>query len=468
MRKMLNIMTVAAVLALILSCSPDPGSSAGDQLMKDFQPEEFIAEGLTAYLSGRSLATLTFSDSYVEGTATASAAARAVGSGTLIVDATYTEHPYHNYIVSGTFVYELPVEDGIIQGYRVNSDKENTPTITDTAAEDAAPISFTVTMGEDALGPAYGNVSTSGTTITSKSGAAAAILPGTDAVFTVNSDPMTVDDVLNEPYTKDQMPEDCLSLYQANGPITMLIMEKIRETGSTSGDLGNGNTFSIDNANPENAQTYINIVSPMSFSVEMNGTTYAVHSTGKMSANGIWNGSSLTASMNFDDFAVSMTAIQGNSASTIQTKTITGTYGASMGGLNANITIGNHTYNSEAIQEMLSLNMLNMALSMWQFSEIDAEGNYENYLGAYEDQTSLYLYITGKFDSTDSTLDGTLHSPYGEYTFKAKVSITGSGESASAEMESLTFNGYTYSEDSIKTFQETMAIITGITSSAMG
>ena len=161
---MLNIMTVAAVLALILSCSPDPGSSAGDQLMKDFQPGEFIAEGLTAYLSGRSSATLTFYDSYAEGTATASAAARAVGSGTLIVDATYTEHPYHNYIVNGTFVYELPVEDGVIQGYRVNSDKENGPTITDTASEDAAPISFAVTMGEDALGPAYGKVSTSGTT----------------------------------------------------------------------------------------------------------------------------------------------------------------------------------------------------------------------------------------------------------------------------------------------------------------
>lgn len=465
MRKMLSIMTVAAVLVLILSCSPNPGSSAGGQLMKDFQPEEFFAEGLTAYLSGRSQTGLAFTDSYATATATASLASKAVSTGTLIVDAIYTDYPYQDYIVSGTFVYELPVEDGVIQGYRVNSDKESAPTITNTASEGAAPASFGVTMKGDTLGPAYGTVSTSGTAVTSKSGMAAAILPGTDAVFTVGRDTITVDDILNEPYTKDQMPEDYLSMYQANGPITMLILEKIKETGSASGDLGNGNTFSVDSTNPEGARTDLNIVSPMHFNVEMNGTTYAVHSTGKMTAKGASAQETFSASMYFDNFAVSMTAIQGGSASTIQTKTITGTYSASMSGLNADITIGNHRYDSKAIQEMMALNMLNISLSMWHFSKTDAEGNYENYLGAEAGKTPLY--ITGIFDSADSTLDGILHAPYGEYTFTAKVRITGSGQSASAAIESLTFNGYTYSENSIKTFQETMAIITSITSSAV-
>ena len=119
-------------------------------------------------------------------------------------------------------VHELPVANGAIQGYRVNSDSIDAPTITDTTDESATETSFTIKMGDNALAPAYGTVSASGTSIKIGSGTASAILQGTDAVFTVGGSKIDIDDVIYEPYTKDQMPEDYLTIYQANLPITLL------------------------------------------------------------------------------------------------------------------------------------------------------------------------------------------------------------------------------------------------------
>ena len=466
MRKTIRMLTALTIIALLFSCSPDPGSSAGGELIKDFQPETFIADGLSAYLSGRNKKGLTFSDSFSENTA--KAVSKSAGTGILTVNAVYDEYPYENFIVNGTFVYELPVESGIIQGYRVNSDKTDTPTISSKANTAAEPTPFAVTMGNDALAPAYGTVSTTGMSVTSKSGAAAAILPGTDAVFTVGGDKVTIDDVLYEPYTKDQMPADYLEIMKVNTPLTLLLSAKMKETGTTSIDLGNGNTFSLEiiDENAPASKTEISITSPMHFNVSLNGKTYAVHTMGSLKAAATSSGTQVSASMEFKNFSSSMTVISGSSAETIQTKKISGTYGTTaMMDISADLTIGNHKYNSADFQEIMALNMLCTNLSMWGFSEIDAEGNYENYLGSTPEAAPIY--ITGKFDVATNTLEGTLNG-IGTYPFTAKVSISGSGQSASAAIESLTFNGYTYSDEAIKNFREVQALMNSLISEMRG
>lgn len=463
MRKTIRMLITFTIIAMLFSCSPNPGSSAGGELMKDFQPETFIAEGLTAYLSGRNVTRLTFSDSFSE--STAKAVSRAAGTGILKVNAIYNEYSYGNFIVSGTFVYELPVEGGVIQGYRVNSDSENTPTITDTTVETATPTSFIVKMGSSSLAPAYGTISTSGTSVTSKSGTAAAILPGTDAVFTVGNDSVDVDDIPTEPYTKDQMPADYLEIAKANTPLTLLINAKMKETGATSMDLGNGNTVSMEiiDESTQSSKTEISITSPMHFNVSLNGRTYAVHTQGSLKATATSYGTQVSASMEFKDFSSSI--ILENSAGTIQTKKISGTYGATMTGISANLTIGNHKYNSADFQEIMALNMLNTTLFMWGYSEIDAEGNYANYLGAEPETTPIN--VTGKFDATTNILEGTLNY-LGAYPFTAKISISGSGQSASAIIESLTFNGYTYSDSALKNFRDVQNLMNTLISEMVG
>ena len=460
MRKLISSFTAIAVLALLFSCSPNPGASAGGELMKDFQPETFIADGLTAYLAGKTSAGLTFSDSFSE--STAKAVSRAAGTGTLTVNAVYDEYPYKDFVVSGTFVYELPIESGVIQGYRVNSDKTDVPTITgktDTAAE---PTSFAVTMGSNALAPAYGTISTSGTTVTSKSGTAAEILPGTNAVFRVDGDNVSIDDVLYEPYTKDQMPGDYLEIMKTTTPLTLLINAKIRETGSTTLDLGNGNTFSTEiiDMNSQSSKTEIAISSPMHFDIMLNGKTFSVNTVGSLKATATSYGTQVTASMEFNDFASSMTVISGGSSETMQTKKISGTYSVTMAGLKADLTIGIHRYNSNDFQEVMVLNMLASYLSMWHWADISDDGTYENYLGMEPEQA--IMYIQGKFDSTTNTLVGTLYSPYGDYPFVTRVSISGSGTSEMATIESLSFNGYDYSDSAIENFREVQALMASI------
>lgn len=72
------------------------------------------------------------------------------------------------------------------------------------------------------------------------------------------------------------------------------------------------------------------------------------------------------------------------------------------------------------------------------------------------------MYIQGKFDSTTNTLVGTLYSPYGDYPFVTRVSISGSGTSEMATIESLSFNGYDYSDSAIENFREVQALMASI------
>ena len=54
MKKTTYLVVAILVMALISACSPNPGSSADTELMKEFHPEEFITDGLKTYLSGGS------------------------------------------------------------------------------------------------------------------------------------------------------------------------------------------------------------------------------------------------------------------------------------------------------------------------------------------------------------------------------------------------------------------------------
>ena len=370
--------------------------------------------------------------------------------GTLIVNASYDNYAFNGYEVNGTFIYELPVEDGIIQGYRVNSDKNDAPTIIDIDSEEAVPTAFAITMGSDALAPAYGTIATSGATVTSHSGSASAPLPGTDVKISVGNDNFNADDV-TEPYTKDQIPDDYYNICLINYPLTTLLMQKIQETGSTSVDLGNGNTCSIDYSNPQDVHAEINIVNPMHFTVSMNGATYTVHTTGTMKAS--VNGNSAT--MDFSKFAASITITQGGKSESIQTKAISGSY-SGINTISGSLTIGNHRYSGSELQEMFSLVMADMIISSyWGSSEIEADGTYYNNMNSGEYDL---ISISGTFDSASSTLTGTLKYNTASYPLVAKVRISGTG----AIIEKLAFNGYTYSDEAIATLRSAAELVSGL------
>lgn len=450
MKRTLFAFVAVITLTLLFSCNPSPGSTAGGQMLKDFQPAEFILEGLSAYLSGEHRTGLSFTDSFASGTTGNDTTARASENGTLTVDAIYDEYRYQDYIISGTFVYELPIENGVILGYRVNSDSTDPPTITDTSAGSNTVNSFAISMGDNALAPAYGTLSTSGEKVVSKSGTAAEILPGTDIAFTIGNDTIGIDDIPSVPYSKDQMPGDYLTVYQANLPITTLIYQKIIESGSNTVDLGNGNVFTMDTSDPQNQQVEISIKAPMHFTVNMGGTVYSVHTTGTMEAKSYGPSTSFTAKMKYNNFASSITTVSNGNTNTIQTKKITGEYSGSFG-ISGSLTIGNHTYSGAELQEMIALEMASLIITSWGTAEIDADGSYYNNLNSGD---FSMLNITGQFDSASNTLTGTL-TYSGTYPLEAKVSISGS----TAIIQKLTFNGYEYSDEALDNLKKTQELI---------
>ncbi len=458
MKKTIYLVVAILVMALISACSPNPGSSADTELMKEFHPEEFITDGLNVYLSGKSSTGLSFTDSFTSSTAVAGAVSRAAENGTLTVNAKYEDYKYGNFTVSGTFIYELPVENGAIQGYRVNSDTTDKPSILDTSSEEVTEIPLAVSMKGDALAPASGTVEITGNKVSIKEGTASVILPGSDATFTVGSSNQSIDDVLYVPYTKDQMPEDYLTIYRANIPITSAIAKKVPQTGGTV-DLGNGNTFTMNiTKEPEYIQEIdLSIKNPLQLNVNIGNAVYSVHTVGSMEAQGTVKASADQSSessgtMTYNDFAASITITANGTSTTMQTKSISGSYSySSMLDISGNLTIGGHRYGKNELHEMISLEMAAMIISSWGTAKIDENGSYFNNLNAGD---FMDMYLSGTFDDKTNILKGTLS--FGkEYPLEAKVSISG----ASASIEELTFNGHKYSEEALACIRETLTLI---------
>ena len=139
MRKTIGIVLTILLVLLFASCSPSGGRGG---FVSDFGPEEFVSDGVSMWLSGSSSNNVSFKSSFASGSA------RAGENGTAIVTAEYSGYLYKNrFEITGDVIYELPVEGGVVQRYRVITD-ENV-SIFD-SSDDSERV-FVISRAEDVL-----------------------------------------------------------------------------------------------------------------------------------------------------------------------------------------------------------------------------------------------------------------------------------------------------------------------------
>lgn len=448
-----TIWAVMAVLVIIMSisCGGSPKTSTEAEILADFDPKGFAAAGIEEYFRNPSgTAEASFEASF--------AAVRTGNSGTATVNASFNDYPYGDYIVTGDFVYTLPVESGKILGYRMETAGSSSPTFTDTAS--GKETQFSVTMDDSALAPAGGDYNTATGTVTN--GTAAPMLSGTEASFTVGNMSVGLGDIptAEKPYTRNMMAEDLYSLMMANGPLSAyalkLLMAQMPSTGMPEGtftaDLGNGNTYTVTyTENSTHAE--MRIINPMDFVVsDSTGKTYSVHTNGKVSVVG---GSSVdayggSAEVEYNDFVSTIIVTGGSEPETYTSRKVNGTYSMDLSSsevIDGSITIGNHTYSGASYKELVALYALDMTITQfWHYAVIGEDGSYLNTLGGTEDSP---IIVEGNYNDATGTLDGEIRIYGTAFPFIAKAKFTEGGYSTIGTFLDLSYSGVDFTEEDV-------------------
>ena len=399
----------------LLACQNETSESKESAFVSSFRPDVFVSDTLSKYLSNEKVTNLTFD-------ATTSPVARATGDETLSVVANFTGYEYDGkYTVDGKLNYTLPVANGEIQGYSVSSDQNDVPKIKEGEAEDK--ITFVVSMSEDELLPAYGTVTSDGSSV-SVEGEAFPPLPGNNVSFQIGDETFTPDDlVVEEPYTKNMIAEDLYSMTLAQGPLSKLIMNNATpdESGNISYTLpGEGNTFSQTGGNSGKftATTNLEIKSPTHFTTQIGDATYSVNTSGTVSLNtsvyvdmDAQSSQIISYSGEYNDFIASIIITENGKSTYLQSKPLNGTF------------------------EVYDLSALNVASNFNLYiSEADEAGDVNLNYPQYQ--------LTGKL--TSGNFKGSLTIMNNYYPFDISF------DESTDEITRMTFDGITFDEEAIK------------------
>ena len=407
-----------------------------------------ISETLGKFLSGESSENLEFTENY---TADTSETRASDVTGIISVTASFSGYEYQaKYQISGNLDYTLPVEDGVIQGYRVENSEESLKVSSDGFTE---PKELSISMNESELAPAYGSVEISETGDVAVTGEAFPIMSGMDASFVIGKDSFTPEDLVGEePYAKDQMAEDLYSMSLANGTISSMILKNAKPDENNNIDYqlpGEGNSYKMITTTEGNSMTNeveLRMASPSYFTIVNEGITYSVHTTGSAgikskvyipdinSQNGA--GMQMTATGEYDDFLVSVIMSDGKNTEYLPAKTLNGSL--DMPNMaSASITIGNHTYSGDDYLELTALNMAaNYALMLDDYA--DNDGNVSIPPETVGDEYPFR--ITGSYK--DGTFTGNM--VYMSKTYALQIGIEND------QLTSMKFGETVFSDEAVK------------------
>ena len=118
------IASIAIICIICISCTDNSSTKKEEQsFVSEFRPDLLISETLGKFLSGESSENLEFTENY---TADTSETRASDVTGIISVTASFSGYEYQaKYQISGNLDYTLPVEDGVIQGYRVENSEES-------------------------------------------------------------------------------------------------------------------------------------------------------------------------------------------------------------------------------------------------------------------------------------------------------------------------------------------------------
>ena len=461
------IFIVLVSILIIASCSgTGPQNTETVNFLKEFNPTEFARKGLDEYFNGTESGTVKFTPSFV--TAKAENA-----SGTLSVKADFTDYPYSGYTVTGTFTYELPVSDGQISGYRINS--ANTATIKDSSS---AETEFSIAMGENEFAPAVGTVDVSNGNPQVSNAEAFSFLPSSNVTFTVvtesESISIPVSDIQKyEQYTKDMMPEDIFDQYISSSLVMDAIIADNRDNLQIPGTYplyGTENTLIVERISetPAVNAIKIEISEPMSFDYATSSAAFHVSTSGTVSIN------QQTQAVSAENYSVSVIISENNTNTHYASKIVNGNYSLSgAGSISGSITIGNHTYNGQEYVELSALSMLNTFINQWGMPdnmgnmwsepdengntfiklppELPSEDNKETLPPGYEPGSAFdisAIYKENEAASSASLSDGkmTILKNY-SYPFKADFTLD---NGMTENLTALEFNNHTFSQEAVR------------------
>lgn len=463
----ISFIVLASVLMIISCAGTGPQNSEAQDFLKEFNPAEFAKAGLEEYFSGTGSETVKFTSSFLT-------AKSEITSGTLSVTAEFTDHPYSDYTVTGIFKYELPVSNGQISGYRINS--ENTATIKDSSSVETG---FSIIMGENEFAPAVGTVDVSAETPLISNAEAFPFLPSSDVTFTVVTESgkisIPVSDIQEyEQFTKDMMPEDIFDQYISSSLVMNAIIADNQENLKTTGTYplyGTSNTLTIEEETVA-GQTIpvikIEITEPMSFEYSTPHAAFHVSTSGKVSID------QQTQAVSAENYSVSVIISENNTNTHYASKIVNGNYSLSgTGSISGSITIGNHTYNGQEYVELSALSMLNTFINQWGMPdnmgnmwsepdengntfiklppELPSEDNEETLPPGYEPGSAFDISAVYKENDTGSSAslsDGsmTILKNY-HYPFKADFTLD---NGMTENLTALEFNNHVFSQEAVR------------------
>ena len=332
----ISFIVLASVLMIISCAGTGPQNSEAQGFLKEFDPAEFAKAGLEEYFSGTGSETVKFTPSFLT-------AKSEITSGTLSVTAEFTDHPYSDYTVTGIFKYELPVSNGQISGYRINS--ENTATIKDSSSVETG---FSIIMGENEFAPAVGTVDVSAETPLISNAEVFPFLPSSNVTFTVVTESgkisIPVSDIQEyEQYTKDMMPEDIFDQYLSSSLVMNAIIADNRDNLQIPGTYplyGTENTLIVERISetPAVNAIKIEISEPMSFDYATSSAAFHVSTSGTVSIN------QQTQAVSAENYSASVIISEKVTNTHYASKIMNGNYSiSSKGSISGSISFGNNT-----------------------------------------------------------------------------------------------------------------------------
>lgn len=462
----ISFIVLASVLMIISCAGTGPQNSEAQGFLKEFDPAEFAKAGLEEYFSGTGSETVKFTPSFLT-------AKSEITSGTLSVTAEFTDHPYSDYTVTGIFKYELPVSNGQISGYRINS--ENTATIKDSSSVETG---FSIIMGENEFAPAVGTVDVSAETPLISNAEVFPFLPSSNVTFTVVTESgkisIPVSDIQEyEQYTKDMMPEDIFDQYLSSSLVMNAIIADNRDNLQIPGTYplyGTENTLIVERISetPAVNAIKIEISEPMSFDYATSSAAFHVSTSGTVSIN------QQTQAVSAENYSASVIISENGTNTHYASKIMNGNYSlSSTGSISGSITIGNHTYNGQEYMELSALSMLNTFINQWGMPdnmgnmwsepdengntfiklppELPSEDNEETLPPGYEPGSAFDIFAVYKENETGSSAslsDGsmTILKNY-HYPFKADFTLD---NGMTENLTALEFNNHVFSQEAVR------------------